>query len=64
VTSEVSKRFGVIGIPATFLLDRQGMIAAMNVRGGELEAAVRRLLALQTTVDGEARRAVRAEAST
>ena len=64
VTSEVSKRFGVIGIPTTFLLDRQGMIAAMNVPGEELETAVRRLLALQTTVDGEARPAVRAEAST
>jgi peroxiredoxin len=53
-TSEVSQRFGVTGIPATFLLDRQGMIADTNVRGERLEPAVRRLLALQTGADEEA----------
>ena len=45
-TSEISRQFGVIGIPTTFLLDRQGMIAEINVRGRELEPAVRRALAI------------------
>lgn len=48
MTSELSKRFGVTGIPATFLLDRKGMIADMGVRGERLEPAVSRLLAMHT----------------
>lgn len=47
MTSEVSKRFGVMGIPAMFLLDKRGRIADTNVRGERLEPAVRKLLALQ-----------------
>jgi thiol-disulfide isomerase/thioredoxin len=37
-------RFNVSAVPATFLLDRQGMIAAVGVRGPQLETEVQRLL--------------------
>jgi len=53
-TSAISKRFGVTGIPATFLLDRQGMIAEFDVRGERLEPAVRSLLAQRRLAGGEA----------
>lgn len=47
-TSELSQRFGVIGVPTTFLLDMQGMIAHTNLRGEALESEIRRLLAFET----------------
>lgn len=45
-TSEISEKFGVVGIPTTFLLDRRGMITQIDVRGRQLEPAVARALAL------------------
>jgi thiol-disulfide isomerase/thioredoxin len=46
-TSDISRRFGVVGIPSAFLLDRQGVIADTHVRGKRLEPAVRKLLGQQ-----------------
>ena len=43
-SSEIAQHFGVIGIPTTFLLDRQGMIVATNLRGERLDQAVKRAL--------------------
>lgn len=43
-TSEISKHFGVVGIPATFLLDQRGMICAINLRGEQLTSNVQKLL--------------------
>lgn len=40
----VAKQFGVVDLPAGFLLDREGRLASTNVRGANLEAEVRRLL--------------------
>jgi len=40
----VADRYGVEGIPMTFLLDRRGTIAAVNLHGERLAAAVERLL--------------------
>jgi thiol-disulfide isomerase/thioredoxin len=45
-TSEISEKFGVVGIPTTFLLDRRGMVSEINVRGRQLEPAVARALAV------------------
>lgn len=42
--SEPAKVYGVNSIPQTFLLDRQGRIAALNPRGPQLEAAIKSLL--------------------
>jgi len=39
------KTFGVDGIPATFLLDRSGKVAAISVRGEELGKQIEKLLA-------------------
>jgi len=46
--NEVAHRFGVRGIPSTFLLDRRGQAssATVGVFGGELEPKVRELLGL------------------
>jgi len=41
----LAKKFGVDGIPATFLLDRSGKVAAISVRGEELGKQVEKLLA-------------------
>lgn len=41
---EPAKIYGVNSIPQTFLLDRQGRIAALNPRGPQLEAAIQSLL--------------------
>ncbi|MGH8237166.1 MAG: thioredoxin-like domain-containing protein [Steroidobacteraceae bacterium] len=48
--NEIAHRFGVRGIPSTFLLDRQGMASAstVGVFGVELEPKVRELLGLDT----------------
>lgn len=40
----VAKQFGVVDLPAGFLLDREGRLASTNVRGANLEAELRRLL--------------------
>jgi thiol-disulfide isomerase/thioredoxin len=40
----LAARFGVTGIPATFLLDRSGKVVAMNLRGAQLEAEVQKAL--------------------
>src|SRR5262249_50279634 len=41
----LAKKFGVDGIPATFLLDRSGKVAAISVRGDELGKQIEKLLA-------------------
>ncbi|HWA28378.1 MAG TPA: FKBP-type peptidyl-prolyl cis-trans isomerase [Lacunisphaera sp.] len=40
------KQYGVRGIPAMFLLDRDGMVVSTNARGKKLEEEVKRLLKL------------------
>lgn len=40
-----AKRFGVRGIPASLLLDRDGRVAALNPRGSEIALKVEQLLA-------------------
>ncbi|QYJ67590.1 TlpA disulfide reductase family protein [Flavobacterium litorale] len=41
----IAKKYGVESIPATFILDADGKIAAQNLRGEELKAKVKELLA-------------------
>jgi thiol-disulfide isomerase/thioredoxin len=43
-SSEAAKLYGVNAIPAAFLLDKDGRIAAKNLRGAELGKAVEQLL--------------------
>jgi thiol-disulfide isomerase/thioredoxin len=52
-TSEISRQFGVVGIPTTFLLNRRGMIVETNLRGERLEAAVRSLLGEAITISAD-----------
>jgi FKBP-type peptidyl-prolyl cis-trans isomerase 2 len=40
------KKYGIRGIPAMFLLDKNGIVVSTNARGPKLEAEVRRLLQL------------------
>ena len=42
--SPVAKEYGISSIPKTFLIDRQGKIAAINPRGPALEPALQKLL--------------------
>ncbi len=42
--SDVARLYQVEGIPATFILDKEGKIVAKNLRGAELEAKVAALL--------------------
>ncbi|MEM8583906.1 MAG: TlpA disulfide reductase family protein [Bacteroidota bacterium] len=43
--SEAAQTYGVRGIPKTFLIDREGRIAAVNLRGAEaIEQALQRVL--------------------
>jgi len=44
--NDVARSYQVWGIPAMFLLDQEGRIVAIDVRGPRLEAGVRRLLKL------------------
>lgn len=44
--NDVSTRFGIGGIPAMFLIDQAGKVAATDVRGPKLESEVKRLLGL------------------
>ena len=39
------KKYGIRGIPAMFLVDKNGMVVSTNARGKKLEAEVKRLLA-------------------
>ncbi|QEE50296.1 AhpC/TSA family protein [Flavobacterium alkalisoli] len=41
----IAKEYGINGIPATFILDASGKIVAKNLRGEELKAKVKELLA-------------------
>jgi thiol-disulfide isomerase/thioredoxin len=41
----LARQFGVESLPATVLFDRDGRLAARDIRGAQLEAAIRRLLA-------------------
>jgi len=41
---EILKLYNVFGIPRSFLIDPQGMIAAKDLRGEQLESEVRRLV--------------------
>ncbi len=43
--NEMAKKFGVNSIPATFLIGKDGKVAAMDLRGPALEAKVAQLLA-------------------
>ena len=40
----IAKSYGVWGIPSVFLVDKNGVINAMKLRGGRTEAAVKKLL--------------------
>ncbi len=40
------EQFGIDGIPAMFLLDKDGQIAATDARGDKLASEVKRLLGL------------------
>ena len=42
--NKLSQAYGITSIPATFLLDREGKIAAKDLRGPELEAKLAELL--------------------
>ena len=41
----ITKSYGVWGIPSVFLIDKNGVINALNLRGGRTEKAVKALLA-------------------
>ena len=43
--SEIGQLYGVRSIPATYLLDRDGKVHRMGLRGKDLEAAIEKLLA-------------------
>jgi len=43
-TSAPARMYGVSGIPRTFMIDKDGVIAAVNPRGAALEAELKKLL--------------------
>jgi thiol-disulfide isomerase/thioredoxin len=43
--NEIAQRFGITGIPATFLVGKDGKIVASNLRGPALEEAIEKALA-------------------
>lgn len=45
--SEVVKQFGLTEIPASFLIDREGRVTAVNLRGDDLQKKLEELLAAQ-----------------
>ena len=45
---EITKSYGVWGIPSVFLIDKNGVINASNLRGDRTEAAVKALLTTAT----------------
>ncbi len=42
--NEIAQRFGISGIPATFLVGKDGKIVASNLRGPALEEAIEKAL--------------------
>lgn len=42
--NEISRKFGIDSIPATFLVDKEGKVARLDLRGDALEKAVEELL--------------------
>ena len=50
----LAKRYRVNGIPATFLLDQNGVVQHTDLRGRELESAVAKLLDKQSVQDDNA----------
>ena len=44
--NDLSTRFGIVSIPAMFLLDQQGRIVSTEARGPKLEEEIKRLLKL------------------
>ena len=44
--TEFAVKYGIKGIPAMFLIDKDGKVASTNARGEKLEAEVKRLLGL------------------
>ncbi len=55
--SPIAKKYNVSAVPATFLLDRKGKVVATDLRGGRLQAELRKLLpaekiAADTKTDG------------
>ena len=51
-SQEITKSYGVWGIPSVFLVDKNGVINALNLRGDHTEEAVKALLTTGTTTDG------------
>ncbi len=45
--SEVVRQFGLTEIPASFLIDREGKVAAVNLRGDDLQKKLEELLGVQ-----------------
>ncbi len=43
--NSICEKFGVRSFPTILVLDEDGRVAAMNVRGGQLENVVERVLA-------------------
>ena len=48
-TWAIAKSYGVWGFPSVFLIDKNGVINALNLRGGRTEVAVKALLTTGTT---------------
>ena len=48
-SQEITKSYGVWGIPSVFLVDKNGFINALNLRGDHTEEAVKALLTTGTT---------------
>ena len=44
--NDISTRFGIVSIPAMFLIDQNGNLVTTEARGQKLEAEVKRLLKL------------------
>jgi peroxiredoxin len=42
--NEIAKKYNVVGIPATFLIDRDGKVAAVELRGAALDQELGKLL--------------------
>ncbi len=42
--NDIARKYGITGIPATFLIDKQGKIRYKSLRGPQLEVAVEKLL--------------------
>ena len=49
IDGPITTRWGILGIPEVFVLDRAGVIRKKNVRGDELEKAVMALLEEKST---------------